>query len=167
MVVDGAVTTKATSDLTGIAVAGLSVAEKKLFVREAVGVKLSGEALRRRVIEVGVANDVDYLLVEANQGGDLWHVVFHDMPFKVSTFMQKEPKQYRIRRFLALYQRSGGAVFHEKPLPQLEAQQSAYPNLVHEDVLDASAAVAEHLVAMLFQQIGTRDKTAVHQFSYR
>lgn len=167
MVVDGAVTTKASSDLTGIAVAGLSVTERKLFVREAVGVKLSGEALRRRVIEVGVANDVDYLLVEANQGGDLWHVVFHDMPFKVSTFMQKEPKPYRIRRFLSLYQRSGGAVFHEKALPQLEAQQSAYPNLVHEDVLDASAAVAEHLVAMLFKQIGTRDKVAVHQFSYR
>lgn len=167
MVIDGAVTTKAGSDLTGIAVAGLSVAERKLFVREAVGVKHGGADLRRTVMDLIVANDVDYVLVEANQGGDLWYTVLHDMPVRVSTFTQKEPKAVRIKRLLALYQRSGGVVFHEKALPQLEAQQSGYPKILHEDVLDATAAVAEHLVAMLFQQIGTRDKTLVHQFSYR
>lgn len=167
MVIDGAVTTKAGSDLTGIAVGGLSVGERKLFVREAIGVKQGGADLRRTVMDVIVANDVDYVLVEANQGGDLWHLVLHDMPVRVSTFTQKEPKQYRIKRLLALYQRAGGVIFHEKALPQLEAQQSGYPKILHEDVLDATAAVMEHLVAMLFQQIGTRDKTAVHQFSYR
>jgi hypothetical protein len=167
MVIDGAVTTAEGSDLTGIAIAGLSVKARRLFIREAVGVKLGGEALRERVLELIVANDVDYVLVEANQGGDLWHSVFHDMPVPVSTFKQHEPKPVRIKRLLGLYQRAGSRIFHEKRLAELETQQEGYPKILHEDVLDAAAAVCEHLVAMLFRLIGTKDKTLVHQFSYR
>lgn len=167
MVIDGAVTTTVGSDSTGIAIAGLSVKARRLFIREAIGVKLGGEELRARVLDLIVANDVDYIMVEANQGGDLWHVVFHDMPVPVVTFTQKEPKPYRIKRLLALYQRAGSRVYHEKKLAELEKQQEGYPKILHEDVLDAAAAVCEHLVAMLFKQIGTKDKTLIHQFSYR
>jgi hypothetical protein len=168
MVVDGAVTAKATSDDTGISIVGLSYRERKLFVREAIGIKLTGEPRRRRIIDLIVAFDVDYVLAEANQGGDLWFTELHDLPVKLSTFTQKEAKRVRIKRLLAVYQRAGGAIFHEKPLPQLEKQQKAYPNLLHEDVLDATAAAVEHLVAMIFASAAARrDKAAVHQFSYR
>lgn len=167
MVIDGAVTTKQGSDFTGIAVAGLSIEARKIYMREALELKLSGEPLRHRIIEIGVDLGIDYALVEANQGGDLWYSVLHHMPFKVATFTQKEPKPVRIRRMLALYERAGGRVEHEKPLPALEKQQLAYPYLLHEDVLDASAAVSEHLVAMLFRIVGQRDKAFVRQFSYR
>lgn len=167
MVIDGAVTTKASSDFTGVAVGALSIPDRKIYLREALELKLSGEPLRNRIIQVGVDLGVDYALVEANQGGDLWYTALHNMPFRIATFTQKEPKPVRIRRMLALYERAGGRIEHEKPLAALEKQQLAYPNLLHEDVLDASAAVSEHLVAMLFKQIGGRDKAFVRQFSYR
>lgn len=168
MFVDGAVTAKPTSDETGIAIVGLSLRERKLFVREAIGIRLTGEPRRRRIIDLIIANDVDYVLAEANQGGDMWYGELHDLPVKLTTVHQKEPKPLRIRRLLSLYQRAGGVIFHEKPLPQLEAQARGYPNILHEDVLDAVAGDCEHLVAMIFASAAARrDRALVHQFSYR
>lgn len=158
LIVDGAVTVKKTSDYTGLAVAGLSVRERKFYIREAIQVRMAGEELRQKVLELVDDFDIDYIRVEANQGGDLWYTVFHDMPVKVDTFSQKEPKQYRIKRLLAAYQRAGGNVLHERPLPQLERQALAYPNVVHEDVLDATAAAVEHLLWILMQKLGIAGK---------
>lgn len=166
--IDGAVTAKPTSDETGLTVVGLHLASKRIYILESIGVRLTGESRRRKVLDLIHTYDVDYVMAEANQGGDLWHMELHHMPVPVRTFMQKEPKPVRIRRFLALYQRLGGSVFHAKPLPQLEAQQAGYPRILHEDVLDSAAAGAEHLVALLFANgPARRDRTAVHQFSYR
>ena len=166
--VDGAVTAKPTSDFTGLTVMGLSLAEKRLFVRESIGIKLVGEKRRLRILELAVNLGVDYIMCEANQGGDMWLTELHDMPCKVVTFKQTEPKQVRIRRFLAIYKRAGERIFHEKKLPQLETQLAGYPNLVHDDVIDSAAAAGEHLVAMIFaSQAARRDQAAVHQFSYR
>lgn len=166
--VDGAVTAKPTSDFTGLTVMGLSLAEKRLFIRESIGVKLTGEPRRQRILQLAVDLNVDYIMAEANQGGDMWLTELHDMPCKVVTFKQTEPKPVRIRRFLAIYKRAGERIFHEKKLPQLEAQLSGYPNIVHDDVIDSAAAAAEHLVAMIFaSQAARRDQAAVHQFSYR
>lgn len=166
--VDGAVTAKPTSDYTGLTVMGLALAEKRLFIRESIGIKLVGEARRLRILELVVNLRVDYIMCEANQGGDMWLTELHDMPCKVATFKQTEPKHVRIRRFLAIYKRAGERIFHEKKLPQLETQLAGYPNLVHDDVIDSAAAAAEHLVAMIFNsQAARRDQAAVHQFSYR
>lgn len=166
--VDGAVTAKTTSDFTGLTVMGLSLAEKRLFVRESIGIKLTGEPRRLRILQLAVDLGVDYIMAEANQGGDMWLTELHDMPCKVVTFTQKEPKPVRIRRFLSIFQRAGERIFLEKKLLQLEAQLAGYPNLVHDDVIDSAAAAAEHLVAMIFaSQAARRDQAAVHQFSYR
>lgn len=168
MVIDGAVTAKASSDQTGVSIVGLELAERRLFVREAIGLRLTGEKRRARIIELIVDFDVDYVLVEANQGGDLWYTELNNLPVRMTTFTQKEPKPVRIKRLLAAYQRRGGRVAHEKPLPQLEKQQKAYPNILHEDVLDATAAAVEHLAAIIMQSKAARqDKALVHQFSYR
>lgn len=166
--VDGAVTAKSTSDQTGLAVVALSLAEKRVFVREAIGVRLTGEPRRQKILDMIVTYDVDYVMVEANQGGDLWYTDLHDLPVKVVTFTQHEPKPVRIKRLLALYERAGGSIFHEKKLPQLETQQRGYPKILHEDVLDATAAGAEHMVGMIFNHTtAARNRAAVHQFSYR
>lgn len=168
MVIDGAVTVKASSDETGIAIVGLALQERRLFVREAIGIRLTGEPRRAKIIDLIVEYDVDYVMVEANQGGDLWFMELHHLPVKMATFTQHEPKPVRIKRALAAYQRRGGRVAHEKPMPQLERQMKAYPNILHEDVLDACAAALEHLVAIIFQSAAARrDKALVHQFSYR
>jgi phage terminase large subunit-like protein len=166
--VDGAVTAKTTSDFTGLTVMGLSLAEKRLFIRESIGIKLTGEPRRLRILQLAVDLRVDYIMCEANQGGDMWLTELHDMPCRVATFKQSEPKPVRIRRFLSVFQRAGERIFLEKKLPQLETQLAGYPNLVHDDVIDSAAAAGEHLVAMIFaSQAARRDQAAVHQFSYR
>lgn len=178
--VDGAVTVKKTSDWTGLAVVGLSERERAFVVREAVQVRLSGEELRDKALELIDLYEVDYVVVEANQGGDLWYLVFRDMPVKVTTVTAKEPKQYRLRRLLAGYQYQGiarcrehkvlkvdcpdcmrrGAVYHERPLTMLERQALAYPLVAHEDAIDAVAGAVEHLLWILLQKLGRAGKQA-------
>lgn len=169
MFVDGAVTAKPTSDETGVAIMGLSLAHKRVYVREAIGMRLTGEPRRARLLELIEVFDVDYVMAEANQGGDMWLTELHHMPVSVRTFMQKEPKPVRIRRLLALYQRAGAPIIHEKPLVALEAQQSAYPKLLHDDVIDAAAAGAEHMLALIYGAgpARGRSRASVTQFSYR
>lgn len=166
---DGAVTAKVDSDETGITIAGLSLGQKRIYLRESIGIRLTGEPRRLRVLELVEQFDVDYIMCEANQGGDLWLTELHHMPVRVVTFTQKEPKPVRIRRLLMLYQRAGAPVIHEKPLPQLEAQQSSYPKLLHDDVIDSAAAAAEHMLALINARspAATRNKASVQQFSYR
>ncbi len=166
---DGAVTAKPDSDETGITIAGLSLAQKRIYLRESVGIRLTGEPRRLRVLEFVEAFDVDYIMCEANQGGDLWLTELHHMPVRVVTFTQKEPKQVRIRRLLMLYQRAGAPIVHEKPLAQLEAQQSAYPKLLHDDVIDSAAAAAEHMLALISAAgpAAKRNRASVQQFPYR
>jgi hypothetical protein len=166
---DGAVTAKPDSDETGITIAGLSLAQKRTYLRESIGVRLTGEPRRLRVLELIEAFDVDYVMCEANQGGDLWYTELHHMPVRVVTFTQKEPKHVRIRRLLMLYQRAGAPIIHEKPLPQLEAQQASYPKLLHDDVIDSAAAAAEHMLALINANgpAATRARASVRQFSYR
>lgn len=169
MFVDGAVTAKATSDETGITVMGLSLAEKRIYVLEALGIRLTGEPRRRKLIDLCEIHEVEYIMCEANQGGDLWHMELHHMPVRVLTFTQKEPKPVRIRRYLALYQRQGGVILHAKPVAALERQQESYPKLLHEDVLDSAAAGGEHMVGLLFAKgpAGNRSRATVSQHSYR
>lgn len=166
---DGAVTAKVDSDETGITIAGLSLAQKRIYLRESIGIRLTGEPRRLRVLELIELFDVDYIMCEANQGGDLWYTELHHMPVRVVTFTQSEPKQVRIRRLLMLYQRTGAPIIHEKPLAQLESQQASYPKLLHDDVIDSAAAAAEHMLALIAAKgpAATRKRASVQQHSYR
>lgn len=167
LVVDGAVTTKKKSDYTGLAVVGLSVEKKSFFVMEAIEVRQGGEDLRDTVMRLIHEHSVSYILVESNQGGDLWHTVFHDMPVLVETYTQSEKKEVRLRRSLAAYQRAGRPVRHIHRLPAYERRMVAYPHTDHDDVLDAVAAAIEHLVWILLAALGKAvTKTMVRKFSY-
>lgn len=167
LLVDGAVTRKNQSDYTGLSVVGLDVKERRFYVREATEVRLVGEELRAKCLELIRDFDVSYVLVESNQGGDLWYTVFHDMPVKVSTFTQSERKEVRLRRLLGAYQREGQPVMHEKKLPALERRILAYPHTDHDDILDATAAAVEHLTWILLGRLGkVATAGTVRQYAY-
>jgi hypothetical protein len=145
--IDGAVTTKKTSDFTGLAnIAyrprrrGQGAVEDvlpKCLVQDIQQVKLSGEALRRKVLTMITQSPtpVTMIYVEVNQGGDLWLSVFHDMPCKVEVVVNTINKEVRASRLLNWYQRF--YVQHLRKFPALEDQMKSYPGVLHDDMIDA------------------------------
>ncbi|MFD9223806.1 hypothetical protein ACFWDI_28335 [Streptomyces sp. NPDC060064] len=146
--VDGAVTTKKKSDYTGLAVVGCAPARPardgsrptpaRCLVEHAEAVKLKGKALRDRVLQLlDSYPEIGAILVEANQGGDLWHEVLHNLPVRVITFSNSEAKEVRAGRVLNLYQLLPPRVVHAEHLPALEEQMCAFPNGLNDDLVDA------------------------------
>jgi phage terminase large subunit-like protein len=146
--VDGAVTTKRKSDFTGLSVVGYAPARPaterngavpaRCLVEHAEAVKLKGAALRERALQIlDSYPDIGAILVESNQGGDLWDEVFHHMPVRVVTFSNSEPKEVRAGRVLNLYQLLPPRVVHAEPLPALEEQMCAFPNGLNDDLVDS------------------------------
>ena len=135
--IDPAVTTKAKSDYTALAVIGYSRPANACVVREARQVKVPpGEKLRELVLSfLDEYPEIGGVVVETNQGGDTWLAILHDLPVKVHTVQQTRPKEVRAGSLLAKYQR--GRVFHERRLHQLEAQMLKFPLDTHDDLVDA------------------------------
>lgn len=145
--VDPAVTTSKRSDETGVAVVGYSAAARKAVVQECFGVRLKGEPLRRRIMELlGRYPDVAEVLWERNAGGDMMvGSVLHDLPIPVRTVHNSERKEVRVERALSYYRR--GAVMHAAKLPALEAQQQEFPRGLHDDLCDVVAMALDYLAA--------------------
>lgn len=140
--IDGAVTTKATSDYTGLSVVGYAPATQaapaRCLVKFAQAVKLKGEPLRRRVLQLLESfPEVGAILVESNQGGDLWLEVLHDLPVRVVTMTNSDKKEARAGRLLNLYQLIPTRVVHAEPLPALEEQMVAFPKAPNDDLVDS------------------------------
>jgi hypothetical protein len=139
--VDPAVTTKSSSDPTGIAVVAWSPSAKKALVEHSESVRLVGADLRDHVYRLAAKFDDDgrpvgLIYVETNQGGDLWEVtVFIHPPCKVRTVFQSEKKEIRAARALGWYQRR--RVQHIKRLASAEEQMISFPNAPHDDEVDA------------------------------
>lgn len=134
--IDPAVTTRKSSDYTGLAVIGFNPTHKKCVVREAIAVKLSGEALRGRVL--GLLEEYPEIVgiyIEGNQGQDLWLSVLHDMPVKIVIRSSTESKEVRAAQALARYERR--AVLHAKTLSAAEEQMTAFPKVTNDDLVDA------------------------------
>jgi predicted phage terminase large subunit-like protein len=135
--IDPAVTTNKGSDPTALVIVGYSPTEKRCEVSMSVSVKLVGEALRKKVLEIlNERPEIRLIFVEVNQGGELWNEVFHDMPVKVRVVHQSEPKHVRLARVLSYYQR--GRVSHRHKLPSLEEQMVGFPKVPHDDEADAA-----------------------------
>jgi phage terminase large subunit-like protein len=134
--IDPAVTTKTTSDPTGIAVVGWSPAERRCLVTEAEAVRLTGSDLRTHVLAIlDRRPDIGLVLVEVNQGGDIWLDVLHDLPVKVQTVHQSVRKESRAAQVLAHYDR--GRVVHGADLRALEEQMVGFPAAPNDDMVDA------------------------------
>lgn len=155
--IDGAVTTKRTSDFTGIANiayrpgrrggGAVSQVLPKCVVQDCQQVKLTNEPLRRKVLSMITQSPtpVTLIIVEVNQGGELWYSVLHDMPCKVEVVVNSINKEVRASRLLSWYQRF--YVQHLKPLPALESQMMSYPGVLHDDMLDAVATGVKYFAS--------------------
>jgi phage terminase large subunit-like protein len=137
--IDPAVTDKEKSDYTGLAVVAYSRIEDVCLIRDAWQVKLPpGEPLRLRVVQIlNQYPEISGVVVETNQGGDLWrNTVLTGLPVPVRTTHSSDPKEVRAGRVLSKYQRR--KVFHEKRLPALEGQMVAFPRGAYDDLVDAA-----------------------------
>lgn len=132
--VDPAVTTKKKSDYTGIAVLSRG-SDNIIYVRHAEQVKKSSEDLRTHVDALIEEYGAKVLLIETNQGGDLWNQVFAGIPCKLRNLRQKEKKEVRAAQAHDWYMR--GRVKHTKFFSSLTEQMLAFPRVPHDDVLDA------------------------------
>lgn len=134
--VDPAVTTKTSSDNTGIAVISHDPLTKKVYVRECIKVKLDPASLRKKIAALlNVYPETVVLLVETNQGGDMWAPVFKELPVKYHEVKQSVKKETRATWLLNAYQRR--EVVHTKPLTDLETELLAFPRGLHDDLVDA------------------------------
>jgi hypothetical protein len=146
--IDPAVTTKTTSDYTGLAVVSMAppvrgdggrvVQPARCLVEFALAVKLRGAALREKVLAILDEYPwVGAILIETNQGGDQWLETLHGMPVKVVTVHNEEPKEVRAGRVHTLYQLLPPRVVHARKIPALEDQLIGFPRAPHDDLVDA------------------------------
>lgn len=135
--VDPAVSSGPKSDYSGLAVVGYSPSENKCVVYHAEGVKLTGRLLRDRVLKLlELYPEIRMVLVEDNQGKDLWPEVFHDLPdVAVKTTHASVKKELRFADALNHWQRA--RVYHAQRIPAFEDQALAYPKVVNDDICDA------------------------------
>lgn len=132
--VDPAVTTKARSDFTGLCVTAAGK-DKRVYILHAEQVKMNGEQLSTHLAKIIEDFNVDVIFVEVNMGGDLWRQVFKDLKARYRTVRQREKKELRAERAYNIYEK--GKVIHAGRFPSLEEQMLSFPNLAHDDVLDA------------------------------
>lgn len=153
--IDPAVTSKAKSDFTAMAVVGMQAAGYDTVDARRVEVRPARCVVRYAVarrVQVGVTlrdwvlatleqfPEIAGVLIETNQGGGkgdpgVWSKILHDLPIRLHTVHQGIAKEVRAARLLNLYQR--GLVWHEQPLPQAEQQMVGFPKAPHDDLVDA------------------------------
>jgi predicted phage terminase large subunit-like protein len=145
--IDPATTAKTASDFTGLAVVSWSARHQRCTVHAAMALKVRpGPDLRDRVLALlDEYPRIGLILIEVNQGGDMWRSsVLHDMPVKVKTVHQNEPKFVRAEGVLGLYQR--GRVLHARRLPELEQQMCTFPKGAFDDMVDAVGSAVRRFI---------------------
>ena len=138
LIVDPAVTTKKDSDYTGFVVATRGT-DGNVYIRYATGKKLNSSDLNDFVIGLITKYDVKVVVIETNQGGDLWKQVFDGIPAKLRLIRNTEKKEHRIAQAFDVY-RGQKNVIHCGHFAMLEEQMLAYPNVNKDDVVDALAS---------------------------
>jgi phage terminase large subunit-like protein len=134
--VDPAVTSKDKSDRTGLAVLSQERTDGPVYVRYAAGVRMAPKELRYKLMELlELFPETLLVLVESNQGGDLWADAFFSLPVKIHPTYQSTSKEVRAAGVLNDYQR--GRVFHTDVFTMLNEELLTFPNSLHDDVLDA------------------------------
>src|SRR4030095_6202961 len=134
--VDPAATAEATSDFTGIAVAGVDAAGE-YYVLASAGYQLSPAGWAKKVVDAYESYNADMIIGEANNGGDMVlstiRTAWSKAPVKKIT--ASRGKQVRAEPVALLYEQ--GRVHHVGAFPTLEDQMLTFPvENEHDDELD-------------------------------
>lgn len=132
--VDPAVTTAKRSDYTGIAIVSQG-SDGNIYVRHAEQVKMASDDLAEKVKRLVEEFEVGFLVVETNQGGDLWKRVFKNVPAQYRGIRAKDKKEHRAALAVDYYKR--GKVKHTAHFHIAEEQMLAFPHVAHDDVVDS------------------------------
>jgi hypothetical protein len=119
----------------------------RVCVMHAEEVSLTGAPLFQRVLElIALRPSIRAVVVETNQGGDLWKETFADLPagVRLITFTSTIKKEIRIARSLDLYQKF--RVTHARSFGVLEDAQTAYPKIEYDDLIDANSTGTLYLL---------------------
>lgn len=168
--VDPAVTTTERSDFT--AISAVAWASPKLApaphagrcaVLESRAVKAQPDEIRLIVlgfIERAVSRGHAVLvIVETNQGGDLWRRILHDLPVRVKAYSSTDPKHVRAADALDHYQR--GRVAHAPGNRDAEGQMAAFPKAPNDDLVDSVGAGVRYFLSRDKKRRITPGATAV------
>lgn len=157
--VDPAVTTKKTSDYTGIAVISYRPAQvapiplasggfryrttrpSQCVIRYSAALKLTGQHLRDYITRTVLPKfpKIRVIFVESNQGGDLWAETFANIPgVRVVQHNSSTSKEIRFGEALNYWQTH--RVYHARRWDVLEEQAVGFPKAAFDDVIDAAAS---------------------------
>lgn len=111
----------------------------QVCIVDAWQVKLTGAPLKRFLLDrLAEYPQVQAVVVENNNGGDLWIDVFSGLPVKLVTYGSYESKEVRFARALDFCQKN--RVTFGRIIPPLEDQLLGFPRLANDDLLDAACA---------------------------
>ncbi|MFO3797699.1 MAG: phage terminase large subunit, partial [Anaerolineales bacterium] len=153
--VDPAVSTKKTADFSAFAVVGIS--DQHIYVIHTEQLRGSPDELRAVTERLIKDYGVQLVLWEKNYGDSLWKAVLDGVKCKVRFIRNTDKKEARITQSLDAYKR--GKVKHSKSMLSLEEQMTSFPNVRHDDLIDAVATAVNYFSS-------NRTKPRVKQASY-
>lgn len=136
--VDPAVTTKTSSDYTGVAVISYSPSEQRCVVEHASQVKLSPLELKVYLLSLIEKTNARMVLIETTQGGDTWKTILNELPVPIHEVKPSVKKEVRWAQALDYWQNQW--VSHDGPVKAFEDQAVAVPRAANDDVVDAVTA---------------------------
>jgi hypothetical protein len=127
----------------------------RICILEGWAIKMTGKKLRDFILEqVHKEPRISAVVLENNQGGDLWLEILHNLPVRLVTYPSRESKEVRFARGLDLCQKN--RVEFGKVIPALEDQLLGFPRLANDDLLDAAVAP---MLRLLTPKIAQKDGT--------
>lgn len=90
--------------------------------------------------------EISIIYIETNQGHDFVSEPFEELPVKVITKTQSEPKDTRIARLAQYYKALFPRVVHADHFIPLEEEQLAYPQTANDDTVDAVATGVQYFL---------------------
>lgn len=153
--VDPAVSTKKTADFSAFAVVGTR--DNQIYVIHTEQLRGSPDELRAVTERLIADYDVQLVLWEKNYGDTLWKAVLDGIKCKIRFIRNSDKKEARITQSLDAYKR--GKVKHSKSMLSLEEQMTSFPNVRHDDLIDAVATGVNYFST-------NRAKPIIKQASY-
>ena|ERR1043165_1721526 len=149
--VDPALTSRSSSDETGIIVCALGV-DGCGYVLEDLSCRLSPEGWARRIVNAYHAFECDRIVAEINNGGELVETVLRTIEKDISYkgVHASRGKRVRAEPLVSWYEQ--GKIFHVKPFPELEDQMCNYNPLTYDASPDRMDALVWAFTELLLSE---------------